>query len=299
MFGCGGSSEGTENIGGEVVDAGINEIKKEGGGEIPFLDAVFDYFEIKKVDINETLVDSPPVDCVDSDLDGYGVGLDCPVKDCDDTRPDIHPGAEEVCDGVDNDCDGSKNCLPQAPETCAGEYGACSCFVDPQVLASEGAINFDPVEIVKFHDGDTFSDSTTVYRLSANDCAETEGSDGNKCWPDQFGLGEYAEGGMLETNFGQLGKEYVAAAFQKAQTAQKVLGKLDDFGRRLGYFVVDGQLLQCLLVREGLAWETVSYYGLGSHPPLAQIVLDASKIYGEPHFQQPYKYKNQAPQCQN
>lgn len=26
--------------------------------------------------------------------------------DCDDTNPDAHPGANEVCDGVDNDCDG-------------------------------------------------------------------------------------------------------------------------------------------------------------------------------------------------
>lgn len=37
----------------------------------------------------------------DGDGDGYGEG------DCVDTNPDIHPGAAEVCDGVDNDCDGT------------------------------------------------------------------------------------------------------------------------------------------------------------------------------------------------
>lgn len=37
----------------------------------------------------------------DNDLDGFSGG-----RDCDDTRADVHRGAEEVCDGVDNDCDG-------------------------------------------------------------------------------------------------------------------------------------------------------------------------------------------------
>ncbi len=39
---------------------------------------------------------------IDEDLDGDGV-----VKryDCDDTNPEVYPGAPEVCDGFDNDCD--------------------------------------------------------------------------------------------------------------------------------------------------------------------------------------------------
>lgn len=38
----------------------------------------------------------------DYDRDGYSIA----DGDCDDTRSDIHPGATEVCDGVDNNCDG-------------------------------------------------------------------------------------------------------------------------------------------------------------------------------------------------
>ncbi|NIR40539.1 MAG: hypothetical protein GWN79_23060, partial [Actinobacteria bacterium] len=38
------------------------------------------------------------------DLDGDGATCDV---DCDDGDPDVHPGAEELCDGRDNDCDGS------------------------------------------------------------------------------------------------------------------------------------------------------------------------------------------------
>ena len=54
---------------------------------------------------------------VDSDNDGFGTGqaftgdciipdgFACVAGDCDDTNPLIYPGAEEICDGLDNDCD--------------------------------------------------------------------------------------------------------------------------------------------------------------------------------------------------
>jgi len=38
---------------------------------------------------------------VDDDGDGY-----LATEDCDDTNPAVFPGAEEICDDVDNDCDG-------------------------------------------------------------------------------------------------------------------------------------------------------------------------------------------------
>ncbi len=79
---------------------------------------------------------------VDEDGDGYrpdgdetvpstnlacdGVGqaaADTPGGDCNDTAPEIHPGAQELCDDIDQDCDGA--------------YGTCSSvisFDDPDVL---------------------------------------------------------------------------------------------------------------------------------------------------------------------
>jgi hypothetical protein len=51
--------------------------------------------------------------CVGSDasgdLDGDGLcalGAEGGILDCDDGNPDVHPGAEEVCDGADTDCVG-------------------------------------------------------------------------------------------------------------------------------------------------------------------------------------------------
>jgi hypothetical protein len=49
---------------------------------------------------SETPEDSAPLP-VDADGDGIPVG-----EDCDDTDADSYPGAEELCDGRDNDCDG-------------------------------------------------------------------------------------------------------------------------------------------------------------------------------------------------
>ncbi len=70
------------------------------------------------------LVDEDPIDgtayYIDLDADGFGDSSSPPVSactappghvgnpdDCDDSDPDIHPGAPEFCDGVDQDCDGT------------------------------------------------------------------------------------------------------------------------------------------------------------------------------------------------
>ena len=50
--------------------------------------------------------------------------------DCDDTNPDIRPGAMETCDGLDNNCDGAVDpgCNCQAGQTrmCGNSVGACT-----------------------------------------------------------------------------------------------------------------------------------------------------------------------------
>ena len=65
-------------------------------------------------DCDETVDDGcAGVDCVDSDLDRWGIGPDCAKVDCDDTDGGISPWSIERCgDRVDNNCNGAvdENC---------------------------------------------------------------------------------------------------------------------------------------------------------------------------------------------
>ncbi len=76
--------------------------------------------------------------CIDEDMDGYGDPADptClfPQWDCDDTDPDVNPGAEEVCDGVDNDCSGGIDEEPAASASCDS-----GLFCDGAEYCSEGS----------------------------------------------------------------------------------------------------------------------------------------------------------------
>jgi predicted CXXCH cytochrome family protein len=48
--------------------------------------------------------------CTDGDGDGFSLeGGNCGPVDCDDTDPAVNPGATEVCDGKDTNCDGSRS----------------------------------------------------------------------------------------------------------------------------------------------------------------------------------------------
>jgi hypothetical protein len=64
--------------------------------------------------------------CQDNDNDGYSPdGGSCGFVDCNDNDNSVHPAAQEVCDNLDNDCDGSIDENLTQPTTCGqGECGS-------------------------------------------------------------------------------------------------------------------------------------------------------------------------------
>ncbi len=80
------------------------------------------------------------INCFDEDNDGYYGGSSDYVcygssdYDCDDTNPEVNPGALEVCDGIDNDCSlyysGSEDYSPDGSEDYYGPEGSAD-YLDP------------------------------------------------------------------------------------------------------------------------------------------------------------------------
>jgi hypothetical protein len=73
---------------------------------------------------------------VDDDEDGQA-SIACGGTDCDDTNPDAYEGAEELCNDVDEDCDGDAS----MPEGCALE--SCLAWLDSGETV-DGEYELDP-----------------------------------------------------------------------------------------------------------------------------------------------------------
>ncbi len=93
---CDDSDPDTSPGQGEVPDDGVDQDCS--GGDTCYADADND-------GVRETagpVIDSDDLDCEDTGE----AGLDVITGDCDDDNGAVYPGSSEVCDGLDNDCDG-------------------------------------------------------------------------------------------------------------------------------------------------------------------------------------------------
>lgn len=134
------------------------------------------------------LLADPPE--VDQDGDGYGESVDC-----DDANPAVHPDAEELCDGVDDDCDGGvdEDVVPQWwPDVDGDGFGAGSptnsCEAPPGEVDNnldcndaDPAVHPDAEELCNYQDDDCdgTTDNGAVVSWYADEDLDGYGDDDN------------------------------------------------------------------------------------------------------------------------
>ena len=152
-------------------------------------------------DCNGKTDEANAADCLawysDKDGDGYGSGTAqclCAAPgegysknggDCDDGEASVHPKAPEVCDGVDNDCNGFADALDPGlpltdPQYCANQLGVCAGSAKTISLCSGGV--WQACSTTDYKKYDSAYGSTEICDDKDNNCNGVidEGCDDDK-----------------------------------------------------------------------------------------------------------------------
>jgi endonuclease YncB( thermonuclease family) len=125
-------------------------------------------------------------------------------------------------------------------------------------------------------DGDTFFYKNLPIRILGIDAPEIV----------------HKEHGIFEDQpYGRKAAEMTITILRKAKIIEYLPFQDDKYGRLLAHVFVDGKLLSIHLIRAGLAYENISYYGDNGFPDLAERILKAVRESPRPPFQQPYKWR--------
>ena len=166
--------------------------------------------------------------------------------------------SDEVCDGKDNDCDGTKDNGPA--ETCDGEDNDCDGFVDEGVLSVKGETFGDQASVAAVYGG------FVVSRIIADQLrVETYDTDGNRTGHHDDTDGPY-EATFLESD----------------GAGQRVLVAFGQYSFRVVDAHVDSDLVPIILGMESLHedWKqgmTVGVYAPPYHP---RVLASPSRFLG-------------------
>jgi len=140
------------------------------------------------------------IDALESRTDADGDGFTPAEGDCNDSDPAVFPGAAEVCDGVDNDCDST---IDGIAATCPTEAGACGthvclagqCVAQPRASGTVCRMSAGPCDVAETCDGvsttcpaDGLRPGGFVCRAATGDCDVPETCSGASpaCPSNQF-----------------------------------------------------------------------------------------------------------------
>ncbi|MBW1714355.1 MAG: thermonuclease family protein [Deltaproteobacteria bacterium] len=125
-------------------------------------------------------------------------------------------------------------------------------------------------------DGDTFFYKDFVIRILGIDAPEII----------------HKEHGIFEDQpYGLKAAAMTADLLRNAKVVEYLPFQKDKYGRLLAHVFVDEELLAIRLIRAGLAYETISYFGDNGFPVLAERILKAAQESPKPPFERPYRWR--------
>lgn len=170
---------------------------------------------------------------------------------------------------------------PSSTPAAATPPAAAKTPLPPQPRTARQRVSVDPSRI-EIDDGDTAivawtaQDRETV-RILGVDSPETQHLPHNIPYPQPFG--EEARG-------------FASGAFAAATTIELLRAPtLDQYGRTLGYFFLNGKNYSVLLIAARLAEESVTQFGDNGFPEEAAAVLKAARAAGPLPFESPANYR--------
>ncbi|MEA3514211.1 MAG: PKD domain-containing protein [Nanoarchaeota archaeon] len=109
----------------------------------------------------DNCVCSHSTECIDEDEDGY-----CEPLDCNDSDSTVHPGAQEICDGKDNDCNGIVDDVDNDMD------GINDCTIDTcleSLIPEMSIMNLNPNHYAVI-DNDLFFETKICGKQKDNNC---------------------------------------------------------------------------------------------------------------------------------
>lgn len=138
-----------------------------------------------------------------------------------------------------------------------------------------GLIRIDQ-HAIRPDDGDTFFYKDLTIRILGMDAPE---------------IIHEAHGIYEDQPYGRQAAQLTINLLRRAKNVEYLPFQLDKYGRLLAHVFVDSELLSIHLIRAGLAYENVSYYGDNGFPDLAKRILRAAKESARPPFEKPYIWR--------
>lgn len=153
-----------------------------------------------------------------------------------------------------------------------------SCAHHPDLgLGPKGAIEI-PKDKIVYDDGDTITFDDITIRVLGIDTPE---------------ISHPEHGFQVDQPYGREAAARAEELMRGAGHVSYLPYQRDQYDRLLAHLFIDGELLGLTLIREGLAYETVSHYGDNGFPALAAALLEAAEEAGEPPFKPPYQWRQE------